>query len=279
MAASTCEYRANFRWRERTALVTWSRMAEPVAGEGTEGIDELSMLFIPVPKVLTPMRMVLSAAPTKPSPTLEDAEATPLVPLLTSGTHTISAVRVTRVMSGDWGLRMMVPSTMAGDAEPSWEEAEWSAGMVAKTSSVNSSLEDTMSTWRLNEKSFLTGFPVAVLSMVRRLTKAKVTVGAVDVGWVAVGSVAVFIGISLALVVLEFGLDWSMKWGRLVRMDCWIDRASVCTIEVMVLVRQSCLLARMVCVVVVECSRCSAANVEMTLSEAVVEMILAIAEV
>ena len=61
-------------------------------------------------------------------------------------------------------------------------------------------------------------------------------------------------------------------------MACWIDTASVCTIEVIVLVKPYCLLARMVCVVVVECSICSAVTVEMTLSEAVVEMTSAIAE-
>jgi len=236
-------------------------MAAPVWGEGAEGVDELSTLYIPVPMVATPVRMVLSAAPTKPGPTLEAAEAMPLVLFLTSGTHIISAVRVTRVVSGDWGLRMMVPSTMAVDVEPSWEEAECSAGMVAKTSSVHSSLEETMSTWRSKEKSFLTGLPVAVLSTVRRLTKAKVGVGSVDVG-----SATVFIGASSALAGLNFGLDWSMKWGRLVRMACWIDSASVCTIEVIVLIKLCCLLARMVCVVVVECSRCSAVTVEMTLS-------------
>ena len=239
-------------------------MAAPVRGEGAEAVDELSMLFIPVPMVVIPVRMFLSAAPTKQGPTLEDEEAMPLVPLLTSGTHTISAVRVTRVVSGDWGVRMMVPSTMAGDVEPSWEEAEWSAGMVAKASSVHSSLEDSMSTWRSKEKSFLTGLPVAVLSTVRRLKKAKVAVGSVDVGWVEVGSVTVFIGLSSALAGLNFGLDWSMKCGRLVRMDRWIASASVCTIEVIVLVKPCCLLARMVCVVVVECSRCSVVTVEMT---------------
>jgi len=64
--------------------------------------------------------------------------------------------------------------------------------MVAKASSVHSSLEDTMLSWRSKEKSFLTGLPVAVLSTVRRLTKANV---------------AVSIGVSLALVGFDSGLD------------------------------------------------------------------------
>ena len=89
----------------------------------------------------------------------------------------------------------MVPSTIAGDVESSWGEP----GMVAKVSSVHSSLEDTVSSWRSKEKSSLTGLPVAVLSTVRRLTKEKV---------------AVDIGVSSSLVGLEFGLDWSMKCGR-----------------------------------------------------------------
>ena len=121
-----------------------------------------------------------------------------------------------------------------------------------------------VSIWRSKEKSFLTGLPVALLSTVRRLKKANVAACSVAVGSVAVGSVTVFIGVSSALVVLDFGLDWSMKWGRLVRMDCWIDSALVCTIEVIVDVKPCCLLARMVCVVVVECSRCSVVTVEMT---------------
>jgi len=118
--------------------------------------------------------------------------------------------------------------------------------------------------WRSKEKSFLTGLPVAVLSTVRRLTKANV---------------AVDVCVLSALVGLDFGLDWAMKCGRLVRRTFWIVTASVCTIEVMVDFRQCCLLARMVCIVVVECSRCSAVTVEMTWSEAVVEMTPAIAEV
>ena len=61
-------------------------------------------------------------------------------------------------------------------------------------------------------------------------------------------------------------------------MACWIDSTSVCTIEVIVLVKQCCLLARMVRVVVVECSICSAVTVEMTWSEAVVEMTSAMSE-
>ena len=81
---------------------------------------------------------------------------------------------------------------------------------------------------------------MALLSTVRRLTKAKVAVN-ID-------------GLS-ELAGLNFGLDWAMKWGRLVRMACRVDSASVCTIEVMVLVKRCCLLARMVSVVVVECSR------------------------
>ena len=126
-----------------------------------------------------------------------------------------------------------------------------------------------VSIWRSKEKSFLTGLPVALLSTVRRLKKANVAacsvaVGSVAVGSVAVGSVTVFIGVSSALVVLDFGLDWSMKWGRLVRMDRWIDSALVCTIEVIVDVKPCCSLARMVCVVVVECSICSVVTVEMT---------------
>ena len=32
-------------------------------------------------------------------------------------TNTVSAVRVTLVVSGDWGVRIMVPSTTAGEAE------------------------------------------------------------------------------------------------------------------------------------------------------------------
>jgi len=121
-----------------------------------------------------------------------------------------------------------------------------------------------VSIWRSKEKSFLTGLPVALLSTVRRLKKANVAACSVAVGSVAVGSVTVFIGVSSALVVLDFGLDWSMKWGRLVRMDRWIDSALVCTIEVIVDVKPCCLLARMVCVVVVECSICSVVTVEMT---------------
>ena len=253
----------------------WERMASPVWGEGAEGVDEPSLLFIPVPVFLAPGRTALSAAPTKPGPTfLGEAEAVPVVPLSVPGTHTISHVRVTRVVSGDCGLRMMVPSTMAGDVESSWGEV----GMVAKASSVLTSLEESRSSLRSKEKSFLTGLPVAVLSTVRRLTKANVAVGSVDVGWVDVGSVTVFICLSSALAGLEFGLDWSMKCGRLVRMDRWIASASVCTIEVIVLVKPYCLLARMVCVVVVECSICSAVTVEMTRSEAVVEMTSAMVE-
>ena len=121
-----------------------------------------------------------------------------------------------------------------------------------------------VSIWRSKEKSFLTGLPVALLSTVRRLKKANVAACSVAVGSVAVGSVTVFIGVSSALVVMDFGLDWSMKCGRLVRMACWIATTSVCTIEVIVLVKPCCLLARMVCVVVVECSRCSVVTVEMT---------------
>ena len=61
-------------------------------------------------------------------------------------------------------------------------------------------------------------------------------------------------------------------------MDRWIDSALVCTIEVMVDVKPCCSLARMVCVVVVECSICSVVTVEMTRSEAVVEMTSAMSE-
>ena len=251
----------------------WSRMAAPVAGEGAEEVDDPPMLFIPVPVMRAPASMVLRMPLTKLAP-LE-----PLVRLVRlsvpgNGTTTMEAVRVTRVVSGDWGLRMMAPSTMAGEVESSW----WEVGMVAKASSVHSSLEETRSSWRSKEKSFLTGLPVAVLSTVRRLTKANVAVGSVDVGWVDVGSVTVFICLSSALAGLEFGLDWSMKCGRLVRMACWIATASVCTIEVIVLVKPCCLLASMVCVVVVECSICSVVTVEMTWSEAVVEMTSAMAE-
>ena len=164
----------------------WSRMAAPVWGEGTEGIDEPSKLFIPVPVLFTPVRMVLSAAPTKPGPEVDEVEA--VVPLSVPDKHTISQVRATLVVSGDCGLRMRVPSTMAGKTESSSGEV----GMVAKASSVHSSLEDTMSSWRSKEKSFLTGLPVAVLSTVRRLTKANV---------------AVSIGVSLALVGFDSGLD------------------------------------------------------------------------
>ena len=99
----------------------WSRMAAPDAGEGTEGIDEPSMLLMPEPMLVAPvytvLRMVLSAAPTKPGPEVDEAEAMPLVTLSVPGTHTISAVRVTLVVSGDCGLRTMVPSTTAGEAE------------------------------------------------------------------------------------------------------------------------------------------------------------------
>jgi len=217
-------------------------MAAPVAGEGTEGIDEPSMLLMPEPMLVAPMctvlLTVLSAAPTKPGREVDEAEEMPLVPLSVPDTHTISAARVTRVVSGDCGLRMMVPSMMAGEVESSWGEP----GMVAKTSSVQSSLvlEETTSSWRSKEKSFLTCLPVVVLSTVKRLTKAKV---------------AVDIDVLSALAGLDFGLDWAMKCGRLTRMACRVDSASVCTIEVMVLVKRCCLLARMVRVVVVECSR------------------------
>ena len=214
----------------------WSRMAAPVWREGAEGVDELSMLFIPMPMVVTPLRMVLRAAPTEQGPEVGEAKAMPVVPLAAPGTHTISAVRVTRVVSGDWGLRMMVPSTMAGEVESSWGEP----GMVAKASSVHSSLEDTASILRSKEKSFSTGLPVALLSTVRRLTKANV---------------AVDVCVSSALVGFDFGLEWAMKWGRLERRTCRIVTASVCTIEVLVDVRRCCSLARMLCVVVVECSR------------------------
>ena len=182
--------------------------------------------------------MTLSEVPTKPGTEADEAEALPPTPLAVPGTHTISAVRVTRVVSGDCGLRMMVPSTMAGEVGSSLGEP----GMVAKTSSVQSSLvlEETTSTWRSKEKSFLTGLPVVVLSTVKRLTKANV---AVDIGMLS------------ALAGLNFGLDWAMKWGRLVRMACRVDSASVCTIEVMVLVKRCCWLARKESVVVVECSR------------------------
>ena len=100
----------------------WSRTAAPDAGEGREGIDEPSMLLMPEPMLVTPMytvlRMVLSAAPTKPGPEVDEAEAMPRVTLsVPGGTHTISAVRVTLVVSGDCGLRTMVPSTTAGEAE------------------------------------------------------------------------------------------------------------------------------------------------------------------
>jgi len=68
-------------------LATWERMAAPVAGEGVEpgrAINEL------------------------------------LVPLSTSGSTNISAVRVTSVVSGDWGLRMMVPWMAAWVDALSW---------------------------------------------------------------------------------------------------------------------------------------------------------------
>ena len=74
---------------------------------------------------------------------------------------------------------------------------------------------------------------MVVLSVVRRLTKSKV---------------AVSIGVSSEL---DFGLDWEMKKGRLVRMLCWMVAASVCTVDVMVLVRHCSLFGRMVCVVVI----------------------------
>ena len=89
----------------------WSRMAAPVAGEGAEEVDDPLMLFIPVPVMRAPAVRVT----------------------------TMEAVRVTRVVSGDWWLRMMVPSTMAGETESSSGEV----GMVAKASSVHSTLEDT----------------------------------------------------------------------------------------------------------------------------------------
>jgi len=87
-------------------LVMWERMTAPVAGEG-----------------VVPGR----------------ATNEPPMPHLTSGTTAMEAVRVTRVVSGDCGLRMMVPSTMAGEVESSWGEV----GMVTKASSVHSSLEDS----------------------------------------------------------------------------------------------------------------------------------------
>ena len=97
--------------------MTWERMASPVAGEGAEGVDLPSMLCIPAPALFIPVRMFLSAAPTKPGPEVVEAEAMPLVTLSVPGTHTISAVRVTLVVSGDCGLRTMMPSTTAGEAE------------------------------------------------------------------------------------------------------------------------------------------------------------------
>jgi len=68
-------------WRERTVLETWERMAAPVAGEG----------------------VVCKVEPEECPP------GPALVPLLTSGTTAIEAVRVTSVVSGDCGLRVMVP--------------------------------------------------------------------------------------------------------------------------------------------------------------------------
>jgi len=113
----------------------WERMEAPVAEELAEEVDDPLMLFIPVPVMRAPASMVLRTPLTKLAP-LE-----PLVRLSVpgNGTHTISAVRVTRVVSGDWGSRIMEPSTMAGEVESSWGEP----GMVAKASSVHSSLEDT----------------------------------------------------------------------------------------------------------------------------------------
>ena len=97
------------------------------------------------------------------------------MPLLTSGTTTISAVKVTRVVSvegdgafdGGGGSRVIVGG--AGDGGKDKFCAQFVGGHY------------------VDLESFLTGFPVAVLSTVKRLTKAKVAVGSVDVGSVAVG--------------------------------------------------------------------------------------------
>ena len=64
--------------------------------------------------------------------------------------------------------------------------------------------------------------------------------------------VAVEIDVSSDLEGLDFGLDWAIKWGRSVRMDFRIVTASVCTSEVMALVRQCCLFGNMTSVEVME---------------------------
>ena len=67
------------------------------------------MLHIPVPLLLIPVRVFLIAAPTKLGPEVGKEEVMPLVPLLTSGTTAMEAVRVTSVVSGVWGVRVMAP--------------------------------------------------------------------------------------------------------------------------------------------------------------------------
>jgi len=110
-------------WRERTAWVMWERIAAPMTGEGAEGVDEPPMSFAPVPVLPIPKRLFLSAARTKLGPEVDETEATaslepltprvtppmPLVALLTSGTTAMEAVRVTSVVSGVWGVRVMAP--------------------------------------------------------------------------------------------------------------------------------------------------------------------------
>jgi len=160
-------------------LVMWERMAAPVAGEGVE-----------------------------PGRAMNEF----LVPLSTSGTTAVKAVRATSVVSGVWGVRVMAPSMAARVVASS---GGMPGGVWVEKVNVLSPL---VSTLMLKETRIFVGLPLLLLPTVMMLEKEKVAVDFV---------------VSSAL----FGLDWLARRGKLQRMASLIVVGVVCTREVMALVR------------------------------------------